>query len=522
MLVFRLIVLTAVLLSSLAVSAAERPNIVFAIADDWSWGHAGVWDCDWVRTPAFDRMARDGIRFDRAYTPNAKCAPARSIILTGRNSWQLEQAGNHMCVFPAKFRSYVEVLQESGYFTGTTGKGWGPGIAKDRQGRRRQMTGVPFNRRRTKPPATGLSANDYAANFEDFLQAVPAGQPWCFWFGTLEPHRRYEYGVGLRSGKALSDIPRVPSYWPDNETVRNDMLDYAFEVEHFDTHLGRIIAAIESSGQLNNTMIIATSDHGMPFPRCKGQAYDHSNHIPLAVMWPDGIVASGRVVTDYVKFTDIAPTIIEAAGLDWNDTGMAATSGTSLFDIFRSERSGQVSAERDHVLIGKERHDIGRPNDNGYPIRGIVRDNWLYLRNYQSDRWPAGHPLTGYLNCDGSPTKTLILEQQRQSPNATAHWNLCFGRRPGEELYDLSADPDCVVNLADDPEWRERRDDYRRQMERELTEQGDPRMTGNGDVFDRYPYSSPATDHFYERWMAGEKLKAGWVNPTDFESELPD
>lgn len=518
MLLFRLIALTAVMVCSLTASAAERPNILFAIADDWSWGHAGAYGCDWVRTPAFDRIARDGIRFDRAYTPNAKCAPARSILLTGRNSWQLEQACNHMCIFPSKFRSYVEVLKEAGYFVGTTGKGWGPGIAKDDQGQRRQMTGVPFNRRKSKPPAPGMSSNDYAANFEDFLQSAPDDQPWCFWFGTLEPHRRYEYGIGLQNtGKQLSDIPRVPGYWPDSETVRTDMLDYAFEVEHFDRHLGRIMAAIEQAGQLDQTLIIATSDHGMPFPRCKGQAYDHSNHIPMAVMWPEGISGRGRVVTDYVKFTDIAPTFIEAAGLRWSETGMAESSGTSLFDIFRSAESGQVSAARDHVLIGKERHDIGRPEGGGYPIRGIVRDNWLYLRNYQPSRWPAGNPETGYLNCDGSPTKTLILQERRDDANAAAHWDLCFGRRPAEELYDLSNDPDCMVNLAQDSAFRKKCDDYRQQMESELAEQGDPRMAGEGDVFDRYPYSSPATDHFYERWMAGEKVRAGWVNPTDFE-----
>ncbi len=279
-----------------------------------------------------------------------------------------------------------------------------------------------------------------------------------------------------------------------------------------------MVAAVEAAGQLDNTLIIATSDHGMPFPRCKGQAYEHSNHVPLAIMWPDGIRGRGRVVEDYVKFTDVAPTLIEAAGLNWDDTGMAPTSGTSLFDIFESSQSGQVSAARDHVLIGKERHDIGRPDGGGYPIRGIVRDSWLYLRNYDPTRWPAGNPETGYLNCDGSPVKTLILEQRRDNPSDAVHWNLCFGRRPAEELYDLSSDPDCVVNLASQPASQERLTEYRRQMEDELREQGDPRMSGHGDVFDGYPYSSAATDHFYERWMSGEKVRAGWVNLTDFES----
>jgi N-sulfoglucosamine sulfohydrolase len=518
-LIVRTSLVAVIVFRCVSASAAERPNILFAIADDWSFGHASVYDCEWVKTPTFDRIVRDGIRFDRAYTPNAKCAPARSILLTGRNSWQLEDAGNHMCVFPAKFRSYVEVLSEDGYFVGTTGKGWGPGVAKNAEGKRRQMTGVPFSRRRIKPPVEGISANDYAANFDDFLRAAPDDKPWCFWFGTLEPHRSYQYGVGLNtSEKKLTDIGRVPSYWPDNETIRTDMLDYAFEVEHFDNHLGRIVAAIEAAGELDNTLIIATSDHGMPFPRCKGQAYEHSNHVPMAAMWPNGISGEGRVVTDYVKFTDVASTMIEAAGLEWADTGMAETSGLSLFDIFRSEHSGQVIQDRDHVLIGKERHDIGRPNGGGYPIRGIVRDNWLYLRNYDPSRWPAGNPETGYLNCDGSPTKTVILEERRGSLNAAPFWDLCFGRRPTEELYDLSQDADCVVNLAEQPRHKQRLVQYRQQMESELQQQGDPRMAGQGSVFDEYRYSSSATDQFYERYMSGEKLRAGWVNESDFEA----
>lgn len=515
---FRLCAVLLVLLNTLSAQSAERPNVLFAIADDWSFGHAGAYGCDWVETPAFDRVARDGIRFDRAYTPNAKCAPARSILLTGRNSWQLEEACNHMCLFPAKFKTYAEVLAEHGYFTGTTGKGWGPGIAKDEQGQRRQMTGVSFNRRKVVDRTEGISANDYAANFDDFLSAAPQDRPWCFWFGTLEPHRRYQPGIGKANGKSPLNIPSVPKYWPDTDTIRSDMLDYAVEVEHFDAHLGRIISAIEAAGELDNTLIIATSDHGMPFPRCKGQAYEHSNHVPMAVMWPDGIKGHGRVVAEYVKFTDVAPTFIEAAGLDWESTGMAATSGTSLFDVFDAKAVGQVSAARDHVLIGKERHDIGRPNDVGYPIRGIVRDNWLYLRNYEPARWPAGNPETGYLNCDGSPTKTAILLERRNNPASAPHWDLCFGRRPQEELYNLSVDSDCVVNLAEQPEHQQRLQMYRQQMETELREQGDPRMSDRGEIFDRYPYSSAATDRFHERHMGGEKLRAGWVERSDFEA----
>ena len=500
-----------------SLSAGERPNILFAIADDWSYGHAGAYGCEWVETPSFDRVAKEGILFRRAFTPNAKCAPSRATILTGRYSWQLEEAGNHMCIFPAKFGGFVERLAADGYEAGYTGKGWGPGIANDRNGKPRAITGKAFARRKAQPPATGISRNDYAANFADFLATVPQDKPWVFWFGTTEPHRGYEFKSGVRLGKQLTDIDRVPKYWPDTETIRHDMLDYAIEVEHYDNHLGRILAALDAAGQSDNTLIVATSDHGMPFPRVKGQAYFDSNHIPLAIRWPAGINGAGRTVDDFVSFADLAPTFLQAAGVSDPQPIMRPMSGRSLFEIFESPNSGVINSERDHVLVGKERHDIGRPNAGGYPIRGIVKGDWLYLRNYEPDRWPAGNPETGYLNCDGSPTKTAILHQRRTGQR-TGFWDLAFGRRPVEQIFDLARDPDCVNNLAGSEKHRPRLEKLREQMTAELKEQGDPRMFGNGGVFDRYPYSSPATDGFYERYLAGEEVKAGWVNVSDFEA----
>ncbi len=502
--------------------ADGRPNILFAIADDWSFGHAGAYECGWVKTPGFDRVAREGLLFTRAYTPNAKCAPSRACLLTGRNSWQLEEACNHVCNFPAKFKSYAEALGEHGYFTGTTGKAWGPGIARDASGKLRQMAGKPFNARKAKPPARGISGNDYAGNFQDFLDAAPGDRPWCFWYGTTEPHRGFEYGSGVaKGGKKLTEIKHVPAFWPDNEQIRNDMLDYAFEVEHFDRHLVRILAAIEKCGQLDNTLVVVTSDHGMPFPRCKGQAYDYSNHVPLAIMWPKGVLNPGRKVDDYMSFIDIAPTFVEAAGLKWQQTGMQPASGRSLFDIFQSEKSGQVNPRRDHVLIGKERHDIGRPHDWGYPIRGIVKNDMLYIRNYETSRWPAGNPETGYLNCDGGTTKTVILEMRRKNENKR-FWNLCFGKRPSEEFYDLKQDPDCVVNLTEDKKQSALIHQLSQQMVAKLKAQGDLRMEGKGDYYDKIPFVNAGTRNFYQRHAKGENVRAGWVNRSDFEKERLD
>ncbi|MSU64584.1 MAG: heparan N-sulfatase [Opitutus sp.] len=497
--------------------AAGKPNILFCIADDASYQHFSANGCGWVQTPAFDHVAREGLRFTRAYTPNAKCAPSRASVLTGRNSWQLEAAADHGGYYPPGYRTFMEALGRNGYHAGFTGKGWGPGDPGSIDGKPRLLTGPVFSEIKTKPPTANISPVDYAANLAEFLKQKPAGQPFCFWYGAHEPHRGYQYGSGVKvAHKSLAQIDRVPSYWPDTATVRNDMLDYALEVEYFDQQLGRMLDLLQQAGELENTLIIVTSDNGMPFPRSKGTTYEISLHMPLAIRWPAGIAQPGRTVQDYVSFIDIAPTVIELAGLTAESAGMEPLQGRSLSGILTNRNGGQVEPGREALIVGQERHDIGRPNDVGYPARGLFLDGFLYVHNFEPTRWPMCDPVTGYLNTDGGPTKTEILAQNRRGINH-ALWVLNFDRKPADELYDLSRDPDCVFNLADDPGFTARRDAMQARLFAGLRSQHDPRMEGKGAIFDQYPNASPNRD-FYNRWMKGEHLKANWVEETDFEA----
>lgn len=498
---------------------ALKPNILIAIADDATWLHFSAYGCSWVKTPGFDYVAKNGILFTRAYTPNAKCAPSRSCILTGRNSWQLEEAANHSPNFPRKFKTYVEALDEHGYWVGSTGKGWAPGNPGVIDGKARELTGPKYDRYKITPPAKFISNNNYFKNFEDFLEERPDGQPFCFWYGSNEPHRPYEFEAGINyGGKLTHEIDFVPSFWPDVDTVRKDMLDYAFELEYFDSHLQKMLLKLDEIGELQNTLVIVTADNGMPFPRVKGQEYEYSNHLPLAIMWPDGIKNPGRVVDDYISFIDLAPTFLEVAGLTSESAGMQSITGKSLIDIFDSENGGTVTNYRNFVLIGKERHDVGRPNDWGYPIRGLIKNDFLYLYNFKIDRWPAGNPETGYLNCDGSPTKTYVLDTRRKK-GVLQFWQLNFGKRDQEELYNVKKDPFCVNNLAYAPEFMQVKEDMYNELKFRLTEQADPRILGRGDIFDKYEYSG-ANRNFYNRFMRGEQVKAGWINETDFDTDV--
>ncbi len=498
-----------------------RPNILFALADDAGM-HFGAYGCSWVNTPAFDRVAQEGVLFAEAYTCNSKCAPSRAAIITGRNSWQLKDAANHQCNFPTEFRSVFEALAEHGYHTGHTAKGWAPGNPGKIDGKPRELTGPAYNARKWEPPAAHINRTDYAANFEDFLDDNPDDRPFCFWYGCTEPHRQYQWRAGIdKNGHQPSDVDEVYEIWPDNEVVRTDLLDYGFEIENFDMHLQRMLDTLEERGELENTLVIVSSDNGMPFPRAKGQEYYYSNHLPLAAMWADGIRNPGRTVSDMVSFIDFTPTFLEVASVDEDESGMAPITGRSLTDIFESEDEGQVNPRRDHVLIGKERHDLGRPGDVGYPIRGIFKGDYLYLRNLEADRWPAGNPETGYMNCDGSPTKSEIIRLRREGE--TQYWEWSFGKRPKEELYDVSRDPACITNLAADPAY----EDITRALAGELAEklliQNDPRIIG-GPPLDENPVYDPqgVRTNFHESFVKGELEPAGWISPTDIDPDAAD
>lgn len=495
-----------------------RPNILIAVSDDQSYPHAGAYGCDWVSTPAFDRVAADGILMTRFYTPNSKSAPSRASLLTGMYSWQLEDIGNHLACWPeGRFVTVFEALASNGYQAGFTGKGWAPGNPGTADGAPRRLTGRPYQKHRLSPPTRGISPIDYASNFQDFLSDVPDGIPWVFWYGAREPHRAFEYGSGVSAGGLSTDmIDDVPSYWPDTEITRNDMLDYSLEISHFDSHLQQMIDILEERGELDNTIIFVTSDNGMAFPRRKGFGYEQSTHLPMAIMWPDGISSPGRKDSSLVCMADIAPTLLALAGIEPEPAGMTPE-GKDFLDILSDSKRKQ----RPYLLFGQERHDYGRPANQGYPIRSIQRNGFLYMYNFKPELWPACNPETGYLNTDGSPVKTQILDMRRRNPSDTLLWHLSFGKHPQEELYNLRTDPECRHNLAGETEYDELKAELHSILFRDLKRQRDPRMGNDGDIFDRYPFNDSANKDFYERFMAGEitEYQTKWVEKNDYETE---
>jgi arylsulfatase A-like enzyme len=441
----------------------KRPNILFCIADDWSWGYAGVYGNAGLQTPTFDRVAREGTLFRNAFCASPSCTPSRGAILTGRPIHQLEEGGNLWSYLPKRFDVFPDLLEKAGYHVGLTGKGWGPGDFRA-GGRTRNPAGPSFK------------------TFQEFLKARPAGKPFYFWFGTEDPHRPYEKGAGGRAGMKPEHV-KIPPFWPDTPEIRSDILDYCFEVQRMDRDVGEVIKALEATGELDNTLIIFTSDNGMPFPRAKANLYDAGTRMPLAMRWPARI-KSGQIIDVFVNLYELAPTVLEAAGVK----PPSQMAGRSLLPLV----AGEKQDGRDMVFLERERHANVRKSDLSYPIRAVRTSDFLYLRNLRPDRWPGGDPemwkaVGEFGDCDPSPSKDFILAH-RSDPGVSHSFQLCFGKRHAEELYDLSNDPGQTNNVAAKPEYAEAQKKLRRVLDDWMTETGDPRLKPEDDRWDKFPY----------------------------------
>jgi len=434
-----------------ATSQESRPNIVFMIADDWSYPHAGIYGDQTVRTPIFDDLAQEGALFENAYCAAPSCAPSRASILLGRYPHQMESAGTLWSVIPNKFPNWVSLLKEAGYHSGKSRKGWAPGdfIAG----------GYEHN------PA----GKDYT-DFNAFLKDKKKGQPFSYWFGSQDPHRVYETNAGVKTGMDPNTV-QVPAFLPDLPCVRNDIMDYYYEVERFDRESGNIIATLEKQGLLENTIIVMTSDNGMPFPRAKATLYDYGTRMPLAIYWK-GHIEGGQRISEFMNFVDFGPTFLEAAGVEIP----REFAGNSLLELFRPE--GERS-DRSKVFLERERHANVRKGDLSYPVRGIRTKDFLYLKNFEPDRWPAGDPnahisVGQYGDVDNSISKFLIM-QMEEKPSDKDYFQLAFEKRPAEEFYVLADDPYNLKNEVRNMKYNEELRQLRSELKRWMAQTNDLR-----------------------------------------------
>jgi N-sulfoglucosamine sulfohydrolase len=517
-----------------------RPNILFCFADDWG-RYASIYATlekqpslnQVVKTPNIDRVAREGVLFRHAFVNAPSCTPSRSSLLSGRYFFNTGRGAIlQTAEWDSSIPSYPHLLRDAGYHIGETYKVWSPGAPVDAPfgaGKHayERAGNLPnnFSENVTKMMGEGQTLeaarakiyDQVRANFEAFLADRKAGQPWHYWFGATTTHRRWIKG----SGKKLWGIDpdalkgKLPPFLPDVPEVREDVADYLGEVQAWDAYIGLLLKKLEETGELENTLILVSGDHGMPgVTNGKCNLYDFGTGVALVARLPKGMGGrgnggnggNGRFVDDLISLVDLAPTFLEAAGV----AIPAGMNARSFLDVLRSEKSGQVDASRTWVISGRERH-VAFANENNlpYPQRALRTREFLYIRNLAPERWPLGTPhrvtetsvpgqeelesetYAAFADMDASPTKAWLV-LHRNDAQGKRFYDIAFARRPAEELYDLIKDPHQLKNVAADPAYAKDRAKLQAQLMKILTDAGDPRVTGDGKTFERPPFTNPS------------------------------
>lgn len=514
-------------ISSSLLDAAEpsrRPNIVLVFADDWG-RHTSAYAKldgigtvnDVVQTPNFDRVAGEGVLFRSAFVSAPSCTPSRSALISGRHFWGTGRGSILRGEWDGTNPAFPLLLRDAGYHIGKTYKVWTPGNPPDAPFGGRQFayeeSGRRFNNfseNVTKLVADGKTLDaakeelygEVRGNFDSFLAGRKSDQPFCYWFGPTNVHRKWVKA----SGKAFWGINpdqlqgKLPPFLPDVPEVREDLADYFGEVEALDAALGLIVRKLEQLGELDNTLLVISGDHGAGgFPHGKCNLYDFGTRVPLAIRW--GGARGGRVVDDLTSLTDLAPTFLELAGVAIPEN----TTGRSLVQILKSDQSGQIDPQRTAVFTGRERHvESARVGYLPYPQRAIRTPDFLYIINFRPDRWPLGDPYR--LDTDKPPTVNEITEDtrvtladedagpmkawlvsQRHDPRWKSHFEWVYGKRPREELYDLRKDPHQVTNVAGEASYAQIRAKLETQLLEELRRTHDPRLVDDGKYYETPP-----------------------------------
>ncbi len=531
--------------SGFALSAPERPNILFFFADDWGrfarvyaeYGNlAGTNGL--LRTPNLDRLAKEGVLFRNAHVNAPSCTPCRSSLLSGQHFWRTGRGAILQgAVWDESIPTYPLLLRDAGYHLGKSYKVWSPGSPADApyggQQHAFEKSGRAFNnfsenatdlvaKGATVEAARAKLLEEVRGNFKAMLAAKAAGQPFAYWFGPTNTHRAWVRGSGQKLWGLDPDAlkGKLPAFLPDVPVVREDLADYLGEVQALDAAMGVLLEELDRAGERSKTLIAVSGDHGAPgFPHGKCNLYGFGTGVSLIVSGAG--VKGGRVVDDMVTLPDLAPTFLEAGGVK----PPAVMTGRSLWNVLQSDRQGQVDPTRTWVVAGRERHvEVARPDYSPYPQRALRTQDHVLIVNFKPDRWPLGNPYrldgadeptfaelaqTTFVTLpddDAGPTKAWFVGA-RKSPEWSALFDKFYGRRPMFELYDLKADPHEMNNVAESPAYAAVRKEMTDRLFTILRETGDPRMLEDGKYFETPPLAGPLPNQGQKRLPGGHAVK---------------
>jgi arylsulfatase A-like enzyme len=446
-----------------ATASEPKPNILLLLSDDHSYPYLGCYGNPDVRTPHLDKLAGEGMRFDRMFVSCPQCVPSRAALMSGRSPVAVRMV-RFTSPLPAEVVALPELLREQGgYFTGVGGRSYhldGPptrnasgvsviGETLDRHDLR------GFARRVDVVDKSGPMA-DFGGKLASFLDQVPPGKPWFYWLGFSDPHHPWQ----TKGPNAIPDAEKLtpPPHLPDLPGVRSDLARYLAEIEHLDADIQDVLDTLQRRGYSNNTIVVFLGDNGMAMPHGKGALHDPGIHVPLLVRWP-GVVQPGGSTSALISGEDITPTLLEAAGI----TIPSPMSGLSFLPLLRGERfSGRahIFAERGpHGGDGGMRPEISAAT---FDLSRCVRSDRFKLIYNCTPHQPVG-PIDSR-NDPGWREMVAAHAEGRLAPEFVQAYFTT--PRPTFELYDLDADPGELRNLAGKPEYK----DVEIALKRALTE----------------------------------------------------
>lgn len=416
-------------LSLFAAYAEERPNFVFLIADDISYDDLGCYGSFDSRTPNIDALAKEGLLFTHAYLTASSCSPSRSSIITGRYPHNNGDAAELHRAISWHIPAFPGMLRDAGYYTALAGKDhmtWHPAPEGE------TAPTEPF----VKKYGTKVKGNSGGHGFWlDAIDDCPADKPFFLWLASFDAHRAWDgdrewddslYGP-MHDPKTLN----LPPAFIDTPETRQDFASYLNEVTRFDYFVGKVVDRLKEQKLFEKTYLFVVADNGRPFPRAKTRLIDDGMKTYFIATGP-AIQQPGTVSESLVSVIDIAPTILDLAGLEKAKTFQ----GRSLTPIY----ADPTASVRPYVFSEHNWHD--------YEAHGrSVRDGrWLYIENNRPEL-----ALQGPADSVGSPTfQDLLAAADSSEPLTPAQADVLLAPRPKVELYDMSGDPHQISNLAGD------------------------------------------------------------------------
>ncbi len=411
--------------------SAERPNVVLIHWHDVGT-HLGAYGHGDVASPAVDRLAGEGLRFDRAFCTTPLCSPARGSLFTGRYPHTNGLMGlvNRGWEYRPGERTAPSLLSELGYRTALIGQ----------QHESHDPSRLGFDEVHAWP-AGRARCGPVSQRAVDWLEGAAPAEPFFLTVGFFETHRPYPAAEYPPVDPATV---QVPAYLPDNHHTRADLAAFLGSIRVADAATGRVLDAIDRAGLAGSTLVLFTTDHGIAFPRAKGTLYDPGIAVALLARPPRAWNVAAGAPAGLVSHVDVLPTLLELAGGDVPPF----IQGRSFAATLR----GEVGPRRSEIFAEKNHHD------EYDPIRGIRTDRYAYIRNLEPGTPPR---LSG--DIERSPSRRGLAEDHLRP-------------RPAEELYDLDHDPWQLRNLAQDPSHAQVKADLAARLEAWMTETDDPAL----------------------------------------------